>query len=412
VPLPFPFLWNGTNQYVVNVSSNGFISFNAVIGAVNGSIYNPLSLSTTSNVISAFSQDLVMGVAVDGSFVAGSNTITGLSSSIGFSVGDVIYDYNSDFASNPTITAISGSSMVVNLPALNSSGTNYVVASAMGGIWQRVTGTAPNRVCEFEFTHFCRFIQDEIINFKIKLYETSGKIEVVYGDCIAGADNTPSEVGLKGNSNTDFNSRKVAGNTWNSSVPATNIADVCDFNATSAPSSGLTYIWAPPTCTVPVLKITATSTLLCNGGSATLTASGASNYTWSSGTWTPGPNSSQIIVTPTTNTGYGVSAGTSTCITTEGITIMASDCTGLRDDVKTSIGFDVYPNPFSGSLTIRNNGDAASITILDALGKMVYTTELDKEAPTSIETSFLHKGLYFVSYRSATGTVTRKIIKE
>jgi hypothetical protein len=51
---------------------------------------------------------------------------------------------------------------------------------------------------------------------------------------------------------------------------------------------------------LPTLSITANPTVLCAGSSATLTAGGASNYTWSPG----GSNATSIVVTPTSTSSY------------------------------------------------------------------------------------------------------------
>jgi hypothetical protein len=105
-----------------------------------------------------------------------------------------------------------------------------------------VSGTAPNRICEIEYRNFSRFNIDEVMNFKIKLYETTNKIEFVYGAMISapfGGD--PGEIGLKGLSQMDFNSRTVTSpNVWSTSNAASSITDYCDFDSGLAPASGQT----------------------------------------------------------------------------------------------------------------------------------------------------------------------------
>ncbi len=70
---------------------------------------------------------------------------------------------------------------------------------------------------------------------------------------------------------------------------------------------------------VPPLTITATPTVVCPGNSSTLTATGATNYTWSTG-----PNTSTTVVTPGTTTIYTVTANTSTCTTTGTVQVATS----------------------------------------------------------------------------------------
>jgi hypothetical protein len=58
--------------------------------------------------------------------------------------------------------------------------------------------------------------------------------------------------------------------------------------------------------------------VLCSGNSATLTASGASTYSWSTGATT-----SQIVVTPTSNTTYTLVGSNGVCNVSRTITIAA-----------------------------------------------------------------------------------------
>ena len=305
VSLPFTFSYNGANYNSVNVCSNGHLSFNAIFGMD----YTPVSTNTTQNVLSAFGTDLMMGVLIVADLTAGSNTLTNCSSVVGYSVGDVLMNYNTNFTSNPVITSISGNNIVVNANAVNSV-SSYNVINSHGYIKQNVSGIMPNRICEFEFANFCRYgISDEVINFKIRLYETTNKIEFLYGTIISGFDNTPCEVGLKGSSNGDFNSRRVNSSTlWNNSASASIISDVCDFDTSVFPANGQSYMWSPVSCTVPVLSITAINPTLCSGSQAVLTASGATTYSWSNG-----PTVAQNTVTPSTTTGYTVIGANGTC---------------------------------------------------------------------------------------------------
>lgn len=317
VNLPFPFTFNGTTYTTVNVCSNGYLSF----GSLTGTEYSAISDGSTQELIAPFAQDIFMGSVVLGDLSSGSNTISNCSSVTGFSVGDVILDWNGDFGFvNPTVTAVSGNNIVVNL---NSSSTfsTWDVLNLNGYIKQSLSGTSPNQVCEFEFRNFTRFaVYDELINFKVRLYESSNKIEFLYGTMIPGIDFTQSEVGLKGLSGSDFNSRTVgSSNTWSNSAASSLISDACDFNAGKFPLSGQLYVWAPLTCTPPVVSIAQSSSVICNGSSATLTASGAGTYTWSQG-----GSGSVIVVSPSVTTVYSLSAGSSTCLGTASSTIQVN----------------------------------------------------------------------------------------
>jgi len=66
----------------------------------------------------------------------------------------------------------------------------------------------------------------------------------------------------------------------------------------------------------PVLSITASSTSICEGDSTTLTASGASTYSWNTG-----DNTASITVTPSSTTTYTVTGTSGTCSATATITV-------------------------------------------------------------------------------------------
>lgn len=71
--------------------------------------------------------------------------------------------------------------------------------------------------------------------------------------------------------------------------------------------------------TGPALSVVTTPTALCNGQSATLTASGMNSYTWSAGA---NPNSNSIVVNPSSTTAYTVMGTNSlNCVTQEVITM-------------------------------------------------------------------------------------------
>lgn len=70
------------------------------------------------------------------------------------------------------------------------------------------------------------------------------------------------------------------------------------------------------TIAAPSISIAATPTGICSGGNATLTASGASTYTWNTG-----PTTAVIVVTPTLTTTYTVIGSNGTCANTKTISL-------------------------------------------------------------------------------------------
>ncbi|MBE0644500.1 MAG: T9SS type A sorting domain-containing protein [Bacteroidetes bacterium] len=118
-----------------------------------------------------------------------------------------------------------------------------------------VSGIAPNRVLTVEYENWTRFSAtgtglNDFFNWQFKFYETSGMIEIVYGDWIQASTPYTGQVGVRGQLNTDFNNRSVSStaNTWLTSTAGTTNTASCEISSTFAPPRGLTYRWG---CFVP-----------------------------------------------------------------------------------------------------------------------------------------------------------------
>lgn len=113
------------------------------------------------------------------------------------------------------------------------------------------TGSAPNRIFIVQWTQCKRSDEAGLIDFQIKLYETSNRIDFVYGSIIIPIKKTSInvQVGLRGSSNTDFNNRTLIDDTkyWdgNTTNGLSNISS-CVSNNIIQPSSGRTFTWIPP----------------------------------------------------------------------------------------------------------------------------------------------------------------------
>lgn len=349
--LPFTFTFNGTPYTNMNVCSNGFLSFSSI----TGSEYFAISDPSTSNVIAPLSGTIVPITAVLGDITAGSNTISNCSSVAGYSVGDILIDIWGDFGGDPTITAISGNNIIVNMNSLNTFAGNDIVA--YGTITKGVSGTAPNRVLELEYRHMSRLNifedvnYDEVIDFKVRLYETTNKIEFIYR-ASPGSDPVPGhEIGLKGGSISDYNTREVieGTNTWNTSTASNAVTDFCELSNTLFPAEGQSYAWLP-SCLTPTLSVSQTPSLTCPGFQAVLTASGATNYTW-----TAGPATAQYSISPNNTTSYTLTGANDVCTASLVVT------------------HSVIPGPVL-NVTSSNNSSCAGLTAtLVATGATSYT---------------------------------------
>lgn len=118
----------------------------------------------------------------------------------------------------------------------------------------RVTYTtlnaAPNRILVIQWANAQRFngtggVPGDVINFQIRLYETSNVAEVIYGGVtITNATALTEQVGLRGTSNLDFNNRTTTTNWATTTAGGANNA-TCTSSSTVMPTSGLTFTWTP-----------------------------------------------------------------------------------------------------------------------------------------------------------------------
>ena len=89
---------------------------------------------------------------------------------------------------------------------------------------------------------------------------------------------------------------------------------------------------------LPVVSAVPSSTMICVGQTATLTASGASTYTWQPGSGT----GSSLAVTPTVTTTYSVTGtATTNCVNTSMLTLSVSPIA-----INLGIILPLRPKPF------------------------------------------------------------------
>ena len=157
---------------------------------------------------------------------------------------------------------------------------------------------------------------------------------------------------------------------------------------------------------LPNVFASTSNTLLCIGQTATISATGANSFTWSTT-----ENGSNIIVSPTVTTTYSV-IGTDAngCSNSSTITQSVSLCTGIEQLENESI-VSAFPNPFTDVLTIKHSFDNSDIIIVDVLGKIVFEKQL-KTTETSIDLDHLTKGVYQLILKGNNNSRTLKIIKQ
>lgn len=143
----------------------------------------------------------------------------------------------------------------------------------------------------------------------------------------------------------------------------------------------------------PTVSAISSTSVLCAGQSATLTASGAATYTWSTGS-----NSTSIVISPSVTTTYTLDGSLlNNCSSSSIITQSVSLCTGVNNLAYAS-GIRIYPNPANDKITIvSENKVPMSIEITNTLGELIYKATDIKELNTTIDVSQYQKGVYFVN---------------
>ncbi len=143
---------------------------------------------------------------------------------------------NSNYA---PISTLSGSNNVISALGRDLGG------NAGASLSYLTTGAAPNRVLTVQWTDFMPYAASGCsYNFQIKLYETSNKIELVYGSFSNNATYYTAQVGLRGATNAYFFNRSTTSNWAASTSGATNAATMT-LTSTVVPSNGLVYTWTP-----------------------------------------------------------------------------------------------------------------------------------------------------------------------
>lgn len=159
--------------------------------------------------------------------------------------------------------------------------------------------------------------------------------------------------------------------------------------------------------TLPLL-INGSSTS-CLGNKVTLTASGASNYTWQPGN----VQGQQLSVSPTLTTTYTITAiNQNGCKGTSFRTQSVSICTGIDEQSLNEKEENLlFPNPFTSKLTLSNTQGFVMTKVWNSLGQLILKTELS-DSTNNFDLTPYENGVYFFQlYKDDNSFITRKVVK-
>jgi hypothetical protein len=193
-----------------------------------------------------------------------------------------------------------------------------------------------------------------------------------------------------------------------------NTASISNFSPSAAGVGTHTVYYSVSGCrsssvttvgNTPTVMATSSASMLCTGQSATLSATGAGTYSWSTG-----GTGSSIVVSPSVTTTYSVVGTTSVCGASASVVQNVSACTGMNE-VAASVGMKIWPNPNNGSFTVYSDIIASEILVTDVLGKRIYSVK-PNSGSVSIDIRSFDQGIYFVTVKTDKGTTITKVIKE
>lgn len=178
----------------------------------------------------------------------------------------------------------------------------------------------------------------------------------------------------------------------------TSFYTVVATNTAGCTSTRTISITVKPTPTIAV-----SSGTICKGQSFTITPSGASTYTYSSGS---------SVVSPTLTTTYSVT-GTNTlgCVSQSPtlLTVFVNPCTGINEYENSKL-FSIFPNPAKTEININTELQYQSLVVVNSLGQVI----LNKENTNTLNLETINNGVYFIQLLDKENKVigTKKFIKE
>jgi hypothetical protein len=248
----------------------------------------------------------------------------------------------------------------------------------------------------FQWQNAARYIQSgvERFSFQIRINKSTGVVRIVYGNMTTIANSTTyqPQVGLRGSSNTDYNIRRlttsIPDGTPNWGAPngtggytSGSNGYTCRFTTGSPsciPTSGLIFIYSPPSCSSPSSPIiTATSPTAANISWTSSPSSPSGGYQWEVRTsGVGGSGATGLSASGTTGAGVVSTSVTSLVSNTTYTLYVRSDCGSSSYSTwvsSTSITTPITPpsNDDSGgaiALTINSSTTCTTTTSGTSIG--------------------------------------------
>jgi len=291
----------------------------------------------------------------------------------------------------PTITIANGAICLGNSFTLSPSGANSFTFSSGSSIVSPTTTTSYS----VSGTSSAGCITNTPAIVTVTVASTLN-VAITGNNTICGGD----VVNLTANGATTY--------TWSTGAISSTIAPSPASNTTysvigASGSCSNTAVISVTVNTLPTINATTSNTLMCTGQIATLTASGASTYTWN-----PGGASASISVSPTVTTTYTIDGTDANgCSNMATVTQSVSLCTGINQITNSINAMTLFPNPCANNITVQTDEDIQVAYIFNTLGGLVQT-----ENTKTFSVEKLSSGIYIMHVKTEKGTGTIRFIKE
>jgi hypothetical protein len=195
-------------------------------------------------------------------------------------------------------------------------------------------------------------------------------------------------------------------NTLTASVPTTyTVSTITHSNGINCPGSATAQVNVNPN---PSVTAVCNRTTICKGEKTTITAGGATSYSWSNSTAT----TITLQVAPTSGTPIYTVQGSDVngCVNTATMQLLVKTCTGIYEtNPDQHNGLNLYPNPNNGEFVIESETDI-HLTLVDELGKVVRTFELSEQNGHRVAIRGLGKGIYLMFGEKDGVRVNQKVV--
>jgi hypothetical protein len=190
-------------------------------------------------------------------------------------------------------------------------------------------------------------------------------------------------------------------NTITLNTTASGVLQVSQNNGCGFGAPQTLAVFVSPT---PTLSIEVAPEIICQGSNAVLTATGATTYTWSTGSQL----NPIVINTGLTNSISVAGANSQGCLSDKSFTITVDECASIGQ-VGEQVDFSIYPNPSSGRLQVHSASAGAQFSIFDQMGRNVAEFHFDRE-DSVIVSDELPNGVYTCRLVVGTEAASTKVV--